>query len=140
MTTKNKRAIARFIMLIFTVCVIALTLHTISIGFNLALISQENANTETWRINPMGSQASNSVYEMNAEYRNSIYNSSFWYTRWISTTNTFVQLIVGFGLIALSGVLIYMWHLIVKSDLKRFRKRLASKRKNQRVHKNGQTA
>lgn len=140
MTTKNKRAIARFIMLTFTICVIALTLHTISIGFNLALISQENANTETWRINPMGSQAANSVYEMNAEYRDSIYNSSFWYTRWISTTNTFVQFIVGFSLIALSGLLMYMWYLIVKSDLKRFRKKLASKRRYHKVHRNGQTA
>lgn len=140
MTKKTKRAIARFIMLIFTICIIALTLHTVSIGFNLASISEENANTETWRINSMGSQAANAVYERNAEYRDSIYNSSFWYTRWISTTNTFVQLIVGFGLISLSGVLMYMWYLIVKSDLKRFRKKLASKRKYQRVHRNGQTA
>lgn len=140
MTKKTKRAIARFIMLIFTISIIALTLHTVSIGFNLASISEENANTETWRINSIGSQAANAVYERNAEYRDSIYNSSFWYTRWISTTNTFVQLIVGFGLIGLSGVVMYMWYLIVKSDLKRFRKKLASRRKYKSVHRNGQTA
>lgn len=134
MTKRNKRAIARFVMLVLTISVVLVTLHTISIGINLALISEENINAETWRINPMGSQAADAVYTRNAEYRETIYNSSFWYTRWISQANTLVQLFVGFGLIGFSGLLIYMWYLIILSDIKRFHKRLIIKKRLQSTH------
>lgn len=139
MTKSNKRAIARFVMFILTITVLLATLHTIAIGIDLAMISEENSKVETWRINPMGSEAANSVYNKNAEIRDSIYNSDFWYTSWISKANTLVQLFVGFGLIAFSSILIYMWYLIIQSDIKRMRKRQAIRRKMHSVPKNGQT-
>jgi hypothetical protein len=132
--------IIRFGMFIFTICVLMLTLHTISIGMTLAMITEENLDVQEWRINPMGSQAADAVYQRNAEFRNEIYNSDFWYTRWISTADTFVQLLVGFGLIALSGLLIYIWYLVIQSDIRYFKKKQAYRRQIRRAaHRREQT-
>ena len=129
-TKKSKQAIARVIILVLSIVILSLTLKTISIGFDLASISEQNSNTETWRISSQGSAAANNVYQSNIEFRNSIYNSPDKYTRFISTTGKFTQLAIGFTLLGLSILCLYFWYSYFAMRIRRFRRRLLQMRKN----------
>lgn len=132
MTTKNRRANARkirrikriimgkiliSIFFLFTIGIFALTIHTLAVGWDLISISNSNLNTETWRINPEGIKAANAVYENNAQIRDAIYNSDFWYTRFISTASLPIQLLIGLGLLTFSGYLITEWYNFLGIDI-----------------------
>ncbi|MEG2195627.1 MAG: hypothetical protein RRY11_12580 [Terrisporobacter sp.] len=123
------RKVIRTIVLGLSLAIIALTLYTISIGFTLALISQSNSNTETWKINNEGCIAANNVYESNQNFRNELYNSPNAYTRWISTSNDLVQIVVGFTLLFLSFFSSYIWLTYLNSKIKKLKRKLAKNRK-----------
>ncbi|MDD4387213.1 MAG: hypothetical protein PHD15_05625 [Clostridia bacterium] len=127
------------ITLIISIFIVLLTLKTIGIGINLALISEQNANSQTWRINESGIAAANAVYDKNSEFRNSIYNSTDGYTKWISTSGDLVQLVVGLSLIVLSVFSCYIWYTYISMKIRRIRRRLSNKRKNH-LRNNGQIA
>jgi|GEM_PF-4304900 len=131
---KSKHAIARIIILALSIVVITLTFKTICIGIDLASISEQNSNTETWRISGTGINAANSVYENNMILRDSIYNSPSAYTRWISTSNKFVQLIVGFSLVALSFLSCYIWYTYISMKTKKFRRRVNYNKQKRHSH------
>ncbi len=138
-TKKTNRAIVRTIILALSVLIIGITIHTIFIGLDLAFISEQNSNSETWRINSQGIAAANSVYESNMKIRETIYNSPNPYTRWISTANTVTQLIVGFSLLALSAFSCCIWYSYITMKIRRFRKRMQCRRSKQNIRVNGQT-
>lgn len=146
-----KRMIMRNIILTvlfaFTIGIAALTVHTFAIGFDLASISDSNANSETWRINPDGIKAANAVYENNAQVRDAIYNSDFWYTRFIAKANIFIQLSVFLGLSVLSVLLLRKWYYFFGIDIyiesiKEAHKKVKERNKSKftKVHKNSRTA
>ena len=136
---KSNKAIARVVTLVISLFIVLLTLKTIGIGMDLALISEQNANSQTWRINESGIAAANAVYEQNSEFRNSIYKSNDNYTRWISTSGDLVQLSVGISLLGLSILSCYLWFTFITMKIRRLRRRLVQMRKNY-LRKNGQTA
>ncbi|MDD2376842.1 MAG: hypothetical protein PHO88_05175 [Clostridia bacterium] len=103
------------------------------------MISEQNANSQTWRINESGIAAANAVYDKNSEFRNSIYNSTDGYTKWISTSGDLVQLVVGLSLIVLSVFSCYIWYTYISMKIRRIRRRLSNKRKNH-LRNNGQIA
>lgn len=140
MTTKNQKVIIRGLILIASVFIIAITLHTISIGLDLASISEENINVQSWReTSGTGAIAADNVYNHNQSIRQEIYNSPNPYTRWISTTNNFVQLAVGFTLLGLSCLSIYIWYIYINQKIRRHQRRVAQRRKNS-LHRNRKTA
>lgn len=135
MTKKNKKTIVRLVTFILTLVVVCMTLKTIAIGIDLALISDSNVTSESWRISDAGSAAANAVYDENTKIRQSIYHSSDAYTRWISTSSKPVQLVVGFGLIGLSGLLLFVWYTYINQIIKRFKKRAIQRKRNISVNR-----
>lgn len=118
------RSIVRTIILVVSIFTILLTLYTVGIGAELAFISEQNINSETWRISNSGSVAANNVYEENAEIRREIYNSPCKYKSWISTSNNGVQLLVGLSLLLISSFSAWYIYIYIIYKIKRFRRKL----------------
>jgi len=108
MNKRTKRNIQAIIILLITLVLTVLAIHTLCIGTELALLSCDVADAELKAgSHPMMRVSANSTYEAVQQQRNKLYYSSNPYTRWISTMDNVVRLPLGL-FIMLSPILFIM--------------------------------
>lgn len=105
MNKRTKRNIQVIGILLITLVLTVLAIHTFMIGTKLALLSCNVADAEIKASShPMMRIGADSVYESVQQERNKLYYSSNPYTRWISTMDNVVRLPLGL-IIMLSPVI-----------------------------------